>query len=58
MPIAYPARSMAFVDRRVTHADAGAGELVPARDRGRVDLTINGSNWVRAAVGSLGASSC
>ncbi|MFF0110820.1 MFS transporter [Streptomyces hirsutus] len=59
MPIAYPARSMAFVDRRVDRrvltADAGPGELTPARNRGQVDLTINGSYWVGAAVGSLGA---
>ena len=30
-------------------------ELIPARVRGRVDLTINGSYWVGAAAGALGA---
>ena len=29
-------------------------ELIPARDRGRVDLAINGSYWVGAAIGGLG----
>ncbi|MQA74897.1 MAG: MFS transporter [Solirubrobacterales bacterium] len=28
-------------------------ELIPARVRGRVDLTINGSYWIGAAVGAL-----
>lgn len=30
-------------------------ELIPARVRGRVDLTINGSYWLGAAAGGLGA---
>jgi MFS family permease len=30
-------------------------ELIPARVRGRVDLIINGSYWVGAAVGAVGA---
>jgi MFS family permease len=30
-------------------------ELIPARNRGQVDLTINGSYWAGAAVGSLAA---
>jgi MFS family permease len=30
-------------------------ELIPARNRGQVDLAINGSYWVGAAVGSLAA---
>src|SRR3954462_14813375 len=30
-------------------------ELIPARNRGQVDLTINGSYWVGAALGSVGA---
>ncbi len=30
-------------------------ELIPARVRGRVDLTINGSYWLGAAAGALGA---
>ncbi|GAA3828460.1 MFS transporter [Streptomyces phyllanthi] len=30
-------------------------ELIPARNRGQVDLAINGSYWVGAAIGSLGA---
>ena len=30
-------------------------ELIPARNRGRVDLSINGSYWVGAAIGGLGA---
>jgi MFS family permease len=30
-------------------------ELVPARFRGRTDLAVNGSFWVGAAVGALGA---
>src|SRR5207245_11761385 len=28
-------------------------ELIPARVRGQVDLTINGSYWIGAALGSL-----
>jgi MFS family permease len=30
-------------------------ELVPARHRGRVDLAVNGSFWVGAALGALGS---
>jgi MFS family permease len=30
-------------------------ELIPARNRGQVDLTINGSYWVGAALGSVAA---
>ncbi|HEY2477329.1 MAG TPA: MFS transporter [Solirubrobacterales bacterium] len=30
-------------------------ELIPARNRGQVDLTINGSYWVGAGLGSVGA---
>ncbi|MCA2176058.1 MFS transporter [Nonomuraea glycinis] len=30
-------------------------ELIPARNRGRVDLAINGSYWVGAAIGSVAA---
>src|SRR5918995_3189412 len=30
-------------------------ELIPARVRGRVDLIINGSYWIGAAIGALGA---
>ena len=30
-------------------------ELIPARVRGRVDLIINGSYWVGAAIGAVGA---
>src|SRR5436305_981340 len=30
-------------------------ELIPARFRGRTDLAINGSFWVGAALGALGA---
>jgi MFS family permease len=30
-------------------------ELIPARNRGRVDVSINGSYWVGAAIGGLGA---
>ncbi|NDU72403.1 MFS transporter [Actinomadura sp. DSM 109109] len=30
-------------------------ELIPARNRGRVDLAINGSYWLGAAIGSLGS---
>jgi MFS family permease len=30
-------------------------ELIPARLRGRIDLTINGSYWIGAAIGSAGA---
>jgi MFS family permease len=30
-------------------------ELIPARNRGRVDLAINGSYWVGSALGSLAA---
>jgi MFS family permease len=30
-------------------------ELIPARNRGRVDLAINGSYWVGSAIGGVGA---
>jgi MFS family permease len=30
-------------------------ELIPARNRGRVDLAINGSYWVGAAIGAIAA---
>ena len=30
-------------------------ELIPARVRGRVDLIINGSYWLGAAIGGLGS---
>ena len=30
-------------------------ELIPARNRGQVDLTINGSYWVGSAIGSVAA---
>ncbi len=30
-------------------------ELIPARNRGRVDLAINGSYWVGSAIGGLAA---
>src|SRR3954451_14493672 len=30
-------------------------DLIPARRRGRVDLIINGSYWVGAAIGAIGA---
>jgi MFS family permease len=30
-------------------------ELIPARNRGQVDLTINGSYWVGAAIGAIAA---
>ena len=30
-------------------------ELIPARNRGQVDITINGSYWVGAAIGALAA---
>src|SRR5213075_647618 len=30
-------------------------ELIPARFRGRTDLAINGSYWIGAALGALGA---
>src|SRR3954470_5417184 len=30
-------------------------ELIPARNRGQVDLSINGSYWVGAAIGSVAA---
>ena len=33
-------------------------ELIPARNRGRVDLAINGSYWVGAAIGRSARSSC
>ena len=33
-------------------------EMIPARARGRVDLIINGSFWVGAAIGGSLRSSC
>ncbi|HET6448857.1 MAG TPA: MFS transporter [Conexibacter sp.] len=35
--------------------DSAIDELIPARVRGRVDLMINGSYWLGAAVGSVAA---
>ena len=35
--------------------NSAVDELIPARVRGRVDLIINGSYWLGAAFGSLGA---
>jgi MFS family permease len=31
-------------------------ELIPARDRGRTDLAVNGSFWLGAALGAVGSS--
>ena len=53
-----------FVFRFITGAGIGGeyaainsaiDELIPARVRGRVDLIINGSYWLGAAAGALGA---
>jgi MFS family permease len=38
-----------------TAINSAIQELIPARYRGRVDLAINGSFWVGAALGALGA---
>jgi MFS family permease len=38
-----------------TAINSAIQELIPARFRGRVDLIINGSFWIGAAVGALGA---
>jgi MFS family permease len=38
-----------------TAINSAIQELIPARHRGRVDLAINGSFWVGAALGALGA---
>jgi MFS family permease len=38
-----------------TAINSAIQELVPARFRGRTDLTINGSFWLGAALGALGA---
>jgi MFS family permease len=35
--------------------NSAVDELIPARNRGRVDLTINGSFWVGSGIGSLTA---
>ncbi|MEV6782140.1 MFS transporter [Streptomyces sp. NPDC051098] len=35
--------------------NSAVDELIPARNRGQVDLAINGSYWVGAAIGSLAA---
>ncbi|MGW3724392.1 MFS transporter [Streptomyces sp. F001] len=35
--------------------NSAVDELIPARNRGQVDLAINGSYWVGAALGSLAA---
>jgi len=64
----YPARSHATSLRARRRFFTGAGiggeyaainsaidELIPARVRGRVDLIINGSYWLGAAFGALGA---
>jgi MFS family permease len=53
-----------FICRFITGAGIGGeyaainsaiDELIPARNRGQVDLTINGSYWVGSAVGALAA---
>ena len=53
-----------FIARFVTGSGIGGeyaainsaiDELIPARVRGRVDLIINGSYWLGAAAGALGA---
>jgi MFS family permease len=53
-----------FVCRFITGAGIGGeyaainsaiDELIPARVRGRVDLIINGTYWLGAAIGSVGA---
>src|SRR4029078_1435674 len=58
------APSYFFVCRFLTGMGSGAesaainsaiDELIPARNRGRVDIAINGSFWVGAAAGGLGA---
>ena len=58
------ARAFFFVCRFFTGAGIGGeyaainsaiDELIPARVRGRVDLIINGSYWLGAALGALGA---
>jgi MFS family permease len=38
-----------------TAINSAIQELIPARFRGRVDLIINGSFWIGAALGALGA---
>ena len=38
-----------------TAINSAIQELIPARHRGRVDLAINGSFWVGAALGALGS---
>ncbi len=38
-----------------TAINSAIQELIPARYRGRTDLTINGSFWIGAALGALGA---
>ena len=35
--------------------NSAVDELIPARNRGRVDLSINGSYWIGSALGSLAA---
>ncbi len=35
--------------------NSAIGELIPARFRGRTDLAINGSFWIGAALGAIGA---
>jgi MFS family permease len=39
-----------------TAINSAIQELIPARHRGRVDLVINGSFWIGAALGALGAT--
>jgi len=38
-----------------TAINSAIQELIPARYRGRVDLVVNGSFWIGAALGALGA---
>ncbi len=35
--------------------NSAVDELIPARNRGRVDLAINGSYWLGAALGAAGS---
>ena len=39
--------------RRIRRYQFAIQELIPARDRGHIDLMINGNFWVGAALGAL-----
>jgi MFS family permease len=53
---AFRALTGAGVGGEYAAVNSAIQELIPARFRGRTDLAVNGSFWVGAAIGALGAT--